>query len=479
MHKAVRVRAIAAGAAVVIALSSALLMTGLVAPAASQPSGLGLIKHVIIIMQENRSFDSFFGTYPGADGIPPGTCLPSAVTRTCVAAFHDPSDRNTGLPHGYTSAIADINGGKMDGFIGQAVGTSATSCLIAHDPTCTLPDAGTEVTGYHDQHEIPNYWDYAQQFALFDHMYEPAPSYTLPSHLYLVSDWSATCDKAGDPESCQTDMIGPGSVPGVPKAKQYAWTDITYLLHNAGVSWGYFVAPGTQPDCTDSSDAYCVPVDQKVGSQSIFNPLPEFNDVQQTGQLSNIQTADNFLTEAQSGTLPSVSWVVPSNTNSDHPDALVSRGQSWVTSLVNAVMDGPDWNSSAIFLTWDDWGGFYDHAAPPTPSQLGIPGSADDPGYGIRVPAILISPYAKQGFIDQQTYSFDAFNKFIEDVFLSGQRLDPTTDGRPDSRPDVREDFVPGDLTDPVLGPFDFTQSPRAPYLLPVYPLPAPGETGA
>ena len=479
MQKAVRVRAIAAGAAVVIAMSSALLVTGLTAPASSQPSGLGLIKHVIVIMQENRSFDSFFGTFPGADGIPPGTCLPSAVTRACVASFHDPSDRNTGLPHGYTSAIADIDGGKMDGFIGQAVGTSATSCLLAHDPTCTLPDAGTEATGYHDQHEIPNYWDYADQFALFDHMYEPAPSYTLPSHLYLVSDWSATCNLKGDPESCQTDMIGPGSVPGQPKAKQYAWTDITYLLRNAGVSWGYFVAPGTQPDCTDDSDAYCVPVDQKVGTQSIFNPLPEFNDVQETGQLSNIQTADNFLTEAQNGTLPSVSWVVPSNTNSDHPDALVSRGQSWVTSLVNAVMDGPDWNSSAIFLTWDDWGGFYDNEAPPTPSQLGIPGTADDPGYGIRVPAILISPYAKQGFIDSQTYSFDAFNKFIEDVFLSGQRLDPTTDGRPDSRPDVREDFVPGDLTDPVLGPFDFTQPPRPPYLLPVYPLPAPGETGA
>ena len=438
-----------------------------------------MIKHVIVIMQENRSFDQYFGTYPGADGIPPGTCLPSASTRSCVPSFHDPSDRNTGLPHGYSSAIADIDGGKMDGFIGQAVGTGATSCLLAHDPTCTLPDAGTEATGYHDQHEIPDYWDYAQQFALFDHMYEPAPSYTLPAHLYLVSDWSATCNKNGDPETCQTDMVGPGSVPGEPKAKQYAWTDITYLLHNAGVSWGYFVAPGTQPDCTNDNDAYCVPVDQKVGSQSIFNPLPEFNDVQETGQLGNIQTADNFLNEAQNGTLPSVSWVVPSNTNSDHPDALVSRGQSWVTSLVNGVMDGPDWNSSAIFVVWDDWGGFYDHEPPPTPGQLGIPGGADDPGYGIRVAAMVISPYAKQGFIDHQTYSFDAFNKFIEDIFLSGQRLDPTTDGRPDSRPDVREDFVPGNLTDPVLGPFDFTQSPRAPYLLPVYPLPAPGETGA
>jgi hypothetical protein len=150
-----------------------------------------------------------------------------------------------------------------------------------------------------------------------------------------------------------------------------------------------------------------------------------------------------------------------------------------VTTLVNAVMAGPDWSSSAIFLTWDDWGGFYDHSAPPTKTDLGIPSSADDPGYGIRVPGLVISPFAKQGFIDHQVYSFDAYNRFIEDVFLSGQRLDPLTDGRPDSRPDVRENFVPGDLTDPVAGPFDFTQNPRPPYLLPVYPLPAPGETGA
>jgi phospholipase C len=459
-------------------LTLAFLLGGLTESASSAATGLQQIQHVIVIMQENRSLDHYFGTFPGADGIPGGTCLPDPETRACVPTFHDPSDRNTGLPHGYTSALADINGGAMDGFAGVAAGGKATDCLVAQDPVCTLPDAGTEATGYHDQHEIPNYWAYAKQFALQDRMYEPAPSYTLPAHLYLVSNWSATCNKNGDPLSCQTDLVGPGAVPGDSKAKQYAWTSIAWLLKNAGVSWRYYVAPGTVPDCLNNA-AFCVPNDQKVGSQSIFNPLPEFNDVQSTGQLGNIQTADNFLQAAHDGTLPDVSWVVPSNTNSDHPDALVSRGQAWVTTLVNAVMAGPDWSSSAIFLTWDDWGGFYDHSAPPTKTDLGIPSSADDPGYGIRVPGLVISPFAKQGFIDHQVYSFDAYNRFIEDVFLSGQRLDPLTDGRPDSRPDVRENFVPGDLTDPVAGPFDFTQNPRPPYLLPVYPLPAPGETGA
>jgi len=122
--------------------------------------------------------------------------------------------------------------------------------------------------------------------------------------------------------------------------------------------------------------------------------------------------------------------------------------------LVNAVMRGPDWDTTAIFLTWDDWGGFYDHVVPPV---------VDQNGYGLRVPGILISPYAKQGYIDQQTLTFDAYLKLIEDRFLGSQRLDPTTDGRPDPRPTVREDVpILGNLADE----FDFTQAPRPPILL-------------
>jgi phospholipase C len=126
-----------------------------------------------------------------------------------------------------------------------------------------------------------------------------------------------------------------------------------------------------------------------------------------------------------------------------------------VTGLIDAIMRGPDWNSTAIFLSWDDWGGFYDHVVPPR---------VDQNGYGLRVPGIVISPYARRGFIDHQTLSHDAYVKFIEDDFLGGRRIDPKTDGRPDLRPNVRENVsILGDLRKD----FDFNQKSRAPEILP------------
>lgn len=149
---------------------------------------------------------------------------------------------------------------------------------------------------------------------------------------------------------------------------------------------------------------------------------------------------------------------------SEHPPAKISAGQAYVTSLINAAMQGPDWNSTAIFLAWDDWGGFYDHVAPP---------KVDDLGYGLRVPGLVISPYAKKGFVDHQVLSFDAYLKFLEDVYLNGARIDPKTDGRPDSRPDVRENAsILGDL----MSDFDFTQAPRPAMTLSENPPPGPAS---
>ena len=248
------------------------------------------------------------------------------------------------------------------------------------------------------------------------------------------------------------------------KRPDYAWTDLTYLLHKSHVSWAYYVADGTQPDCDDDA-MFCKPQPQHAGTPEIWNPLPYFDTVKQDGELGNIQQLSKFYTVAKDGTLPSVSWIAPNGQTSEHPPALVSTGQAYVTNLINTIMQGPDWSSTAILLAWDDWGGFYDHVVPP---------HVDINGYGLRVPGIVISPYAKQGYIDHQTLSFDAYVKFIEDDFLSGQRIDPQTDGRPDPRPDVRENMPQlGNL----LTDFDFTQQPRPPLIVPTNPPPGPAST--
>ncbi len=438
-------------------------------------NGIHRIKHVVIIMQENRSFDSYFGTFPGADGIPAGVCVPDPLNGGCVAPFHDPSDLNYGGPHGAGNAAADIDGGNMDGFVWQA--ESGSGCTTTN-PNCSPCQQGAQskcvdVMGYHDAREIPNYWTYAQDFVLQDHMFEPNSSWSLPAHLYEVSEWSAQCRNPFKPSSCHgamqnptADWFSPTGINGPSDGiLHYAWTDMTYLLHRYGVSWAYYVFKGSEPDCENDSSVSCAPVQQGAKTPGIWNPLPSFTDVQQDGQLGNIQSLSNFFTAAKNGTLPAVSWIDPNGTVSEHPPSLVSAGQTYVTGLINAIMQSPDWNSTAIFLSWDDWGGFYDHVVPPV---------VDQNGYGLRVPGIVISPYARRGYIDHQTLSHDAYNKFIEDDFLGGQRLDPATDGRPDPRPDVRE-------ANPILGSlakdFDFNQRPRPPLILPVHPAPGPAST--
>ena len=458
------------------ALVAAACSGGSKTPAASTraaPPGIHKIRHIIVIQQENRSFDSYFGTFPGADGIPVqdgkrSVCAPDPATRTCVAPFVDHRDVNGGGPHNAVNARADIDGGKMDGFVGQAE-SGRRGCLNTTNPACTNSTT-PDVMGYHTGSDIPNYWAYAKDFVLQDHLFEPTASWSLPAHLFLVSEWSAFCTRHDNPSSCSNAIEGlrnnAGAPPNYPAYYGgtttanpiYAWTDLTYLLYRAGVGWGYYVVSGTEPDCENDAAVSCAAVPQHSNTPGIWNPLPWFDTVKADHQLGNIQSIDRFYAAAKTGTLPAVSWVVPSGEVSEHPPARVSAGQSYVTSLINAVMNGPDWNSSAIFLSWDDWGGFFDHVVPP---------SVDVNGYGLRVPGIVISPYAKQGFIDHHTLSFDAYDRFIEDDFLNGQRLDPRTDGRPDPRPTVREDVaVLGDLIDD----FDFSQPPRAPLVLNVHP---------
>jgi phospholipase C len=422
------------------------------------------IRHVIIIMQENRSFDTYFGTFPGADGIPmsggvPTVCVPDPRRGGCVRPFYNSSDRNRGGPHGEKAATADIDGGRMDGFVASSRGGRRV-CVNANAINCGGSD---DVMGYHDGRDLQNYWQYARDFVLQDRLFEPNASWSLPQHLFMVSEWSAWCERVGDPLSCVNEVQEPDFPPDFRSARarrplrprpDYAWTDLTYLLHAHHVSWAYYVMTGTEPDCAnDETD--CASVAQRAKTPGIWNPLPYFDTVKRDGELGNIQDLRNFYVAARDGTLPSVVWICPSGPYSEHPPALVSLGQAYVTGLIDSIMSGPDWKSTAIFLSWDDWGGFYDHVVPPR---------VDENGYGLRVPGIVISPYARRGFIDHQTLSHDAYAKFIEDDFLDGARIDPRTDGRPDHRPTVRENVaILGDLR----RDFDFSQKPRPPEILP------------
>jgi phospholipase C len=436
--------------------------------AVTTATGIHKIKHVVVIMQENRSFDSYFGTYPGADGIPmkngvPTVCVPDPLTKTCVRPYHNTTDRNAGGPHQHLNATADINNGQMNGFLGQ-LRRANNQCRGLNDPRCALKANAPlpDVMGYHTAKEIPNYWAYARNFVLQDHMFQSDTSWSLPAHLYLVSGWSAKCAAVGRPMGCRTAVENPGAPPGEPQnptgaTPHYGWTDLTYLLHKHHVSWKYYVVNGAVNDCRPST-MFCKTIPQNAKTPGIWNPLPWFTTVQQNRQVGNVQSLSSLVQDARNGTLPAVSWIGPSQSVSEHPPGLVSTGQAFTTGVINAIMQSPDWSSTAIFLTWDDWGGFYDHVAPPR---------VDASGYGLRVPGLVISPYARKGYIDHQTLSFDAYLKFIEDDFLGGQRLNPKTDGRPDSRPIVRENVkILGDLR----RSFDFSQPPRQPLILPPYP---------
>jgi phospholipase C len=253
--------------------------------------------------------------------------------------------------------------------------------------------------------------------------------------------------------SCTSDLAQDGVVDRMRHGAHpamFAWTDITYLLTKDHVSWAYYVGDHT---CLNP-DAFC---GRKSNDSTppAQDPLPSFTDVHEQHTIGNVMTHSDFFDAVRNGTLPTVSWMLPGGLDSEHPGngAPLTNGQEHVTQVINAIARSPLWYRTAIFLTWDDWGGFYDNVKPPR---------VDENGYGIRVPGLMISAWANPG-IDHQTLSFDAYLKLIEDLYLGGQRLDPRTDGRPDSRPTVREDVR---ILGSLKKEFDFSGDPIRPVIL-------------
>jgi phospholipase C len=436
-----------------VALAAAVAGTPGSAAAHRQSGGAGYLNHLIFIVQENRTFDHYFGTFPGADGFPnPLPCLPDKwYPSQCDMPYLNHADGNNGGGHNHEWQVVGIDGGAMDGFVvsreeqlGRKCGPGHEGRVLGYEEdegirkvaVCTL-----DVMGYHDGTDLPNYWSYASNYVLQDHFYEGQISWSEPNHFEIFSGWAAKCTKLNPPNvgSC-ADTWG-GKVWSASDPTPDLWTDITYLLYQNNVSWGIYLDGGQGK-----------PFDQNH-VPGIWNVLPGFQTVQSDGQVANAEiNLTQFYTDAQYGTLPQVSWVLPKYAESEHPQARISDGQAYVTGLINAVMSGPDWNDTAIFVFYDDPDGFYDHEPPPY---------VDAQGIGIRVPAFIVSPYAKAGYIDHQICSSDCYLKFIEDTFLGSERMNQS--GRTDPRPDYR-DIAPiyGDISND----FDFTQAPRPPMIL-------------
>jgi len=384
---------------------------------AAHGRAIASVQHVVIIEMENRSFDHYFGTYPGVNGLPsPFPCNPDPDKHNqCISSFHDTANKNYGGPHGYSAFGTDLDGGKLDGFIKSA--EHSDSKFPDPDPE--------EVMGFHDCTDLPVYCFYAQHGVLADNTFAATLSWSTMAHLFLVSGWSASCSVKGDPMSCvSNNKVNVRTNP----PPDYAWTEITWLLHAAGVTWGYYFYDKPKPMLVWNGDGEA-PDSGTYQQQGMWNPLPGFDDVALDGESANVQPGTSFDAAAVSGTIPNVAWVVPTFESSDHPTANIVRGQAFVQNVINEIESGPDATTTLVILNWDEWGGFYDHVVPPV---------IDGMGYGFRVPLILYGPMVKAGTIDHQLLSSDAYLKFIEDQFLGGERID-ANDGRPDSRPDVRE----------------------------------------
>lgn len=365
------------------------------------------IEHFIFLMQENHSFDNYFGTYPGADGIPSGTCMPldpRDPNGRCLEPFHMARRPALDLGHSRAAFLGQYREGRMDGF-------------VSHPRREGMPFRN--VMGYYDGRDIPYYWNIADEYVLFDRFFSSAGGGSVWNHFFWVT---------GRPGSA-TDRLPEDGLE----------TPITIFdrLEEAGVSWKFYVQ-NYNPRITYRT--YQRPVYAKQSAQVVWVPLlsyPRFID--DPALSSKIVDLNEYFRDLQNDTLPSVAFIVPSG-SSEHPPSNLRSGERFVRTLIIELMRSPAWYSSAFLWSYDDWGGWYDHVRPPT---------VDSFGFGFRVPALLVSPYARRGHVESTELDYTSGLKFIEDNW----GLEPL--GKRD-----RE-------ANSIASAFDFGQDARAPVLLP------------
>src|SRR5579871_316618 len=378
----------------------------------TKPPDLTQIQHFVFLIKENRTFDEYFGTFPGANGATQATVSTGQV----VALGETPDVAPRDLTHNWVAAQTAMDWGRMDKFDQQY------QCSMAGDELCL-----TQML----QSDLPNYWTYAQTFTLADAAFSSLHGVSFPNHLYTVGAQSggAIDNPLNSSSTWGCDSAPNATVPVLNSqgylSYQYPCFDFSTLadsMENAGLTWRYY-APGFG--------------DGGYG----WSALDAINHIR-NGPLwtTNVVPPTQFLADAQSGNLPALSWVTPPYVDSEHPRGTsVCVGENWTVSMINAAMQGPDWNTTAIVLTWDDYGGFYDHVDPPQVDTFGL---------GPRVPWIVISPYAKPKYISHTTYEYSSFLKTVEERFS----LPPLTERDADAND--------------LLDSFDFTQSPLPPLIL-------------
>ncbi len=374
------------------------------------------IKHVVFLIKENRTFDNLYGTFPGANGASAG--MDHGVERPLIKG----TDGRTydDIPHCYPCSLLAYNNGLMDGF---NQGESA--------------DRWAYTQLHKDQ--MPNYWHWAKSFVLGDNFFSSAYGPSFPNHLYSIAAQSGGahdnprripgvtqgsntfgCDAPDEQLVEVTDSEG--IVTKIPPCFDFETEGD--LLNEANIPWSYYAADEQQKGYIWSA----------YSAIRRYRMNPERWD-------RHIFPVDEVVRDIRADRLPPVTWITPRFEVSEHPEYSFCHGENWTTKVINAIMKSPMWKNTAIFLTWDDYGGFYDHVPPPF---------VDDFGFGFRVPLLVISPYAKRGFIDHRLGEFSSVLRFIEDNWGLSQLTQRDRDAHN------------------LIEAFDFSQEPRPPDPMPL-----------
>jgi phospholipase C len=363
------------------------------------------IQHLIVVMQQNHTFDNYFGTYPGANGIPANTCMPVSLSdkqnTSCISPYDMGSYPVTDLSHSESTFSLQYQDGKMTGFV---------------DALTKLNQDGKLTMGYFDDHDIPFYWNLADQYVLFDNYFTSAHTGSIMNRMFSITGQPGSEDN-------RIPANGFGDIP-----------TIFDRLQERGISWKYYIR-----DYNPAFNYRALKELDYLPPQIQWVPLLSFDRFLDDPELSShIVDFSEYYTDLQNGTLPAVSYVLLLGAT-EHPISDPQLGQITTRTMIQTLMESDSWKSSALLITYDDWGGWYDHVPPP---------QVDKYGYGFRVPTMLVSAYARQGYIDHTQLDHTSLLKFIE-----------TNWG---IKPLAERDAKANNFT----SAFDFTSPPREPVFI-------------